>query len=55
MPTFWSSLACDAYLVVHRNPETKQSIQDYLEALVKDYEKTAAGDGLRQVLTAMNS
>jgi hypothetical protein len=55
MPTFWSSLACDAYLVVHRNPETKQSIRDCLEALVKDYDKTAAGDGLRQVLAATNT
>jgi hypothetical protein len=55
MPTFWNSLACDAYLVVRRNPETKQSVQECLKSLVKDYDKTPAADGLRQLLAATNS
>lgn len=52
MPTFWNSLACDAYLVVHRSPETKPSIQGVLKGLMKDYDRTAAGSGLRQILAA---
>jgi hypothetical protein len=54
MPMFWSSVACDVYLAAHRNPAVRHSLQVCLEGLVKDYNKTAAADGLRQVLAAIN-
>lgn len=51
-PTFWGSVACDMYLLLRRNPDLRQQIRGSLEVLEKDYRKTAAGEGLKQVLEA---